>query len=40
MPFVMKAHGKLLSVRGSDEADDEGIAQPTEMFESEDFADF
>ena len=34
MPFVMKAHGKLLSVRGSCEADDDGIAHSTDMLES------
>lgn len=34
MPFVMKAHGKRLSVRGSCEADDDGIAHSTDMLES------
>ena len=34
MPFVMKAHGKLLSVRGSCEADDDGIAHSTDVLES------
>ena len=34
MPFVMKAHGKRLSVRGSCEADDDGIAHSTDVLES------